>query len=253
MKENQIIIKIKNLVKRYPKTEKPALNGIDFDVFQGEFFGLLGPNGSGKTTLISILCGLLHPSSGDAEIYGHSIKNKSQKIRQIIGLVPQDIALYPTLTLRQNLHFFAKLYHIPRKVINERIDKYLEVAQLTDNADQLVKGFSGGMKRRANLIAGMLHEPKIIFLDEPTVGVDTISRYVLFATLKNFNKEGKTLIYTTHYLEEAQKLCSRIGIIKEGNIVTHGSPQELVTRTEGAKDLADVFIKVAGIDLRKEE
>lgn len=243
------MISIENVKKRYPKAEGFALNGMNLQIKAGEFFGLLGPNGCGKTTLISILCGLLRATEGNIQINGHTVPRYLKKVKPLMGLVPQDIALYPTLTIRENLKFFGHLYGIKGKLLKQRIDKYLEVGRLTQCADNLVSTYSGGMKRRANLAAGLLHEPKIMFLDEPTVNVDPQSRNVIFEILQELNQAGTTIIYTTHYLEEAQHLCSRVAIVDQGAVVTEGTPNELIKSTN-SKDLGEVFMNLTGKHLR---
>lgn len=248
--KNKPIIKVKNLVKQYQKAKKTALKEINLEVVQGEFFGLLGPNGSGKTTLISILCGLLSATRGEATICDYSTRHNLKEIKPLIGLVPQDIALYPNLSLQHNLEFFASLYGLAGKLKRDRITKYLEMACLTQFADNPIKTFSGGMKRRANLAAGLLHEPTLLFLDEPTVNVDPQSRNVIFESLRALIEMGTTIVYTTHYLEEAEQLCSRIAIIDTGEFITEGSPDELVASVPGCHDLGEVFLRLTGKQLR---
>ena len=247
---NGPIISIKGLVKQYPKAQSAALKKINLEIAEGDFFGLIGPNGSGKTTLISILCGLLAPSDGEATIAGHNVKNQFQNVGRLIGLVPQDIALYPSLSVRQNLNFFGRLYGLRGNLLKERIAKYLKVARLEEFADRPVQDFSGGMKRRANLVTGLIHEPQIIFLDEPTVGVDPQSRNVIYEALEALNKEGKTLIYTTHYLQEAESFCKDVAVIDDGQIIAQGGPQSLIEQSPGCKDLIDVFLHLTGKNLR---
>lgn len=240
-------IEIKQLTKRYFGSSQQALNGVDLCIQKGEFFGLLGPNGCGKTTLFSILCGLLPPSSGTANVCGHPLNTEITQIRHKLGVIPQDIALYPMLSLRQNLYFFAKLYGLSSVLRHERIKKYLKIACLEDKADNLIIELSGGMKRRANLVAGMLHEPELIFLDEPTVGVDTVSRQVIFNALQSLNQAGKTIVYTTHYLEEAEQYCSKLALMRQGKIIASGSPQQLIAATPECQNLSDVFMRLMGI------
>lgn len=202
--------------------------------------------------MISILCGLIAASGGQADIEGQSVGKRLKKTLSLIGLVPQDFALYPTLTLKQNLHFFGQLYGLHGQLLQDRIKKYMAIARLESYADRQVKDFSGGMKRRANLVLGLIHEPKIIFLDEPTVGVDPQSRNVIYETLQVLNQEGKTLIYTTHYLHEAETYCSRVAVIDDGQVITQGSPRELIANSPNCKDMIEVFLHLTGKDLRDE-
>ena len=244
------IIEIKNLYKKYKNAEGFSVNDFSMDIAEGEIFGILGPNGAGKTTLISMLCGLIKPSAGNFHIDGMSPKNKSTEIQKIIGIVPQEYALYPTLSSRENLMFFGALYGLKNSLLKSRIDEGLRRVGLFDNADKKIKHFSGGMKRRCNLIAGILHEPKLLFLDEPTVGVDVQSRNVIMEYLQELNKKGTTIIYTSHHLQEAEEFCTRIAIIDKGQLYAIGSPRELIEKTPNAHNLEDVFIALTGKELR---
>ncbi|NNM60167.1 MAG: ABC transporter ATP-binding protein [Legionellales bacterium] len=244
------IIIATNLFKQYHGSPTQALQGLNLSVKEGEFFGLLGPNGSGKTTTISILCGLISQTSGDVEIAGKHIPGHLNAIKPLIGLVPQDIALYPTLTFVENLRFLGQLYGLPSSLLRERIDQCIEIAGLKNFTKKAIKTFSGGMKRRANLAAGLLHQPRILFLDEPTVNVDPQSRNVIFEILQKLNEKGTTIIYSTHYLEEAQQLCHRVAIIEQGRSLCQDTPQNLINNTAGSRDLGDVFITLTGRHLR---
>jgi len=199
------IIEIRELTKFYKGTDEPAINNISLDIFNGEIFGLLGPNGAGKTTTIFILCGLFAPTTGNVKINGLDIRTDLDQVKQIIGVVPQDVALYPTLTALENLRFFGNMFGLRGKELDDRIFQKLQFFGLEKYARKRVDKYSGGMKRRVNLIAGLLHEPKILFLDEPTVGIDVQSRIVILDYLKEINKAGTTIIYTSHYMEEAEK------------------------------------------------
>lgn len=197
-----------------------AVKALDLEVEEGEIFGLLGPNGAGKTTAISMVCGVLTPSRGTASIAGFDIVKQSYDARRALGLVPQDLALYEDLSARQNLSFFGKLYALSGAELSERIDWALEVAGLSERAGDQVKDFSGGMKRRLNLVTGLLHKPKLLILDEPTVGVDPQSRNHLFETVRTLNKQhGMTVIYTSHYMEEVEALCERVAIVDHGQLI----------------------------------
>ena len=235
---------------QYPKMARPALRGFDLSVDEGEVFGLLGPNGAGKTTAIAILCSLLRPTRGTVSIRGLDIRRNPKRIREWMGIVPQDIALYPTLTARENLRYFGRLYGMGGGALEPRIEECLEWVGLTEKADQPVKTYSGGMKRRANLAAGCLHSPRLLFLDEPTVGIDPQSRNLILERLALLGRDGTTLIYTTHYMEEAESLCSRILILDEGRTIAQGTPRELIATTPGCASLADVFFALTGKQLR---
>jgi ABC-2 type transport system ATP-binding protein len=244
------IIEIENLTKVFKNATEPAVNGISFSINRNEIFGLLGPNGAGKTTTISILCGLFPPTSGKILIDGKSLQHKLASIKQIVGIVPQDIALYPTLTARENLDFYGHMYGLKGKDLKDKIDIWLQKLGLIDAANRLVSTYSGGMKRRVNLIAGVLHSPKILFLDEPTVGVDVQSRNVIIEHLKEINAAGTTIIYTSHHLEEAENFCTQVSIIDHGKILTQGSPEELIANNPGATSLENVFLNLTNRKLR---
>ncbi|MEI6887659.1 MAG: ABC transporter ATP-binding protein [Bacteroidales bacterium] len=244
------IIEIKDLVKIYKGSDEPAIKGISLDVYQGEIFGLLGPNGAGKTTTISILCGLFNASSGSARIDGMDIHANRDKIKHVIGVVPQDVALYPTLTAWENLTFFGNMYGLRGAPLRKKIAEGFSVFGLEKHADKMIANCSGGIKRRINLIAGLLHDPKVIFLDEPTVGIDVQSRVVILDYLKELNKKGTTVIYTSHYMEEAEKLCNRVAIIDRGEVISIGNPRELVAEHPEFKDLENIFLYLTGKDLR---
>lgn len=226
----QSIIEIKNITKKYKNADRIALNDLSLEVGSGEIFGLLGPNGAGKTTLISVLCGLVKATSGTFKIDNLTYKESSRKIKQIIGVVPQEYALYPTLTAYENLLYFGTMLGLSKKNIKIEILSNLTKLGLVDFAHKKVETFSGGMKRRVNLIAGMLHNPKVLFLDEPTVGVDVQSKKVIMNHLLELNKSGTTIIYTSHHLSEAENFCSRVAIVDNGNIITQGTPSELIKK-----------------------
>ena len=247
---NPAIIEIQNLTKTFKHATEPAVDGISFSIYRNEIFGLLGPNGAGKTTTISILCGLFPPSSGKVLIDGKNLHSELPSIKNIIGIVPQDIALYPTLTARENLEFYGSMYGLFGKDLKDKIDIWLEKLGLTDAAKRQVSTYSGGMKRRVNLIAGVLHNPKILFLDEPTVGVDVQSRNVILEHLKAINLTGTTIIYTSHHMEEAEHFCTRVSIIDNGKILTQGTPGELISNNAGSTNLENVFLNLTCRKLR---
>jgi ABC-2 type transport system ATP-binding protein len=219
------MLEVKNISKSYGKLV--AVSGVSFRADRGETIGLLGPNGAGKTTTVSIIAGLLSPDSGEVLVEGKQVKSDTDPVKLKIGLVPQDMVLYDQLSARDNLTFFAALYSISGAKAKQAIKDALELVALSDRADDKVKTFSGGMKRRLNLAAALLHDPQILLLDEPTVGVDPQSRNAIFDNLEVLKKRGKTLIYTTHYMEEAERLCDRIVIVDHGKVVANDTLQGL--------------------------
>jgi ABC-2 type transport system ATP-binding protein len=225
------ILVVEDLEKSYG--DNHAVRGVSFRVARGEIFGLLGPNGAGKTTTISMLTGLFPPDAGTVTVDGLDLKTQLAAVKAKLGLVPQEFALYPTLSARQNLTFFGKIYGLRGKQLSNRVKEVLEMIGLTDKADKAVETYSGGMKRRVNIGAGLLHKPDLLFLDEPTVGVDPQSRNAIFENVEALNREGMTVIYTTHYMEEAQRLCHRVGIIDTGKMVALDTPSALIRSLGG--------------------
>ncbi|MFN8381254.1 MAG: ATP-binding cassette domain-containing protein [Anaerolineales bacterium] len=219
------ILEVKDLIKNYGDFQ--AVKGVTFNIEEGEIFSLLGPNGAGKTTTISMLSTLYTPTSGDATIDGHSITKDPMGVRNVIGVVPQDLALYEDLTAKENLIFWGQMYGLSGKSLTNRVDEVLEQIGLTDKAKDRVKTYSGGMKRRVNIGVGLLHKPKLLFMDEPTVGIDPQSRRAILDTVKDLNQQGMTLLYTTHYMEEAEELSTRVGIIDHGELIAIGTQKEL--------------------------
>jgi ABC-2 type transport system ATP-binding protein len=251
MEENSsFAVVIEDLAKQYAGSGRMALDGLSLTIGAGEIFGLLGPNGAGKTTAISILSTVLEPSRGRVAICGIDSLAHPKPARRCIGLVPQEIALYPELTVQENLSFFGRLHGLGGRHLKRSIDNALLCVGLAQSARRKVSTFSGGMKRRANLAAGMLHEPRILFLDEPTVGVDAQSRQMIMEKLLEIKKGGSTMIYTTHYMEEAQQLCNRIAIMDKGRILVMGKPGELLDAHPLCNDLGELFITLTGKDLR---
>lgn len=246
---NTAIIEIENLTKIFKNAPEPAVNDISFSINRHEIFGLLGPNGAGKTTTISMLCGLFAPSSGKVLINGQNLHTGAMQLKKIIGVVPQDIALYPTLNARENLAFYGSMYGLHGKQLKDRIESWLQQLGLTEAAKRKISTYSGGMKRRINLIAGILHQPQLLFLDEPTVGVDVHSRTVIIEHLKKINAEGTTIIYTSHHMEEAENFCTRVSIIDQGKILTLGTAAELI-KQNGADNLETVFLNLTKRKLR---
>ncbi|HSV84979.1 MAG TPA: ATP-binding cassette domain-containing protein, partial [Levilinea sp.] len=219
------ILEVNNLVKHYG--DFAAVKGVSFHIERGEIFSLLGPNGAGKTTTISMLSTLLTPTAGDAIIGGHSISGDPLAVRKIIGVVPQEIALYEELTARENLLFWGRMYGLSGADLNRRAEQGLEQVGLSDRARSRVQTYSGGMKRRLNIAVGLLHSPQMLFMDEPTVGIDPQSRRSILDSVKALNQQGLTVLYTTHYMEEAQELSQRVGIIDHGLMIACGNQKEL--------------------------
>ncbi len=227
------ILIAKELRKTFGDNE--AVKGISFSVLRGEIFSLLGPNGAGKTTTINMLSCLIEPTGGTAEIAGHAIPGDSLNVRRAIGVVPQEIALYDSLSARHNLEFWGRLYDMNGKALAQRIDEVLEIVGLSDRAKDKVKTFSGGMKRRINIAAGLLHRPRLLFMDEPTVGIDPQSRRRILDMVRELRDGGMTVLYTTHYMEEAEQLSDRVGIIDQGRLIALGTQAEL-TRVVGEQE-----------------
>ena len=238
------MIDLLNLSKSYADSENPAVNNLSLTIGKNETFGLLGPNGAGKTTTISMLCGLIQPTSGSISIKGLNYKENSTQLKQLIGVVPQDVALYPTLTGKENLEFYGAMYGVPKVILNNRISSWLKEFEMEKSANKRVSSYSGGMKRRINLIAGILHQPEILILDEPTVGVDVQSRSDIMHHLKALNSAGMTIIYTSHHMEEAEHLCSEVAIINNGKIITRGNPVGLIENHNDCRNLEEVFLKL---------
>jgi len=242
-------ITVSNLTKTYRNSGIQALAGVSFSIEAGEIFGLLGPNGAGKTTTLSILCGVLGATSGAIFINGE--KTNHRRLAEIIGFVPQTLALYDSLTTRENLYFFGRIHGLNRKLLKRRVDECLETAGLSDSADRLVSTFSGGMKRRANLVAALIHHPSIIILDEPTVGIDAQSRNAIIERLRTINSTWKsTIIYATHYMEEAEQLCSRVAVIDHGMVIKTGEPEKLIAERSDCRNLEELFLSLTGRSLR---
>jgi ABC-2 type transport system ATP-binding protein len=223
---NTIAIEVKNLHKAFGEIH--AVAGVNFEVEKGEIFSLLGPNGAGKTTTLSMLSCLLHPDEGDAVVLGHSIRKDAMGVKSVLGVVPQEIALYEDLSGRENLIFWGKMYGLRGSALKARVDEVLEVIGLTDRARHRVGKYSGGMKRRVNIGVALLHKPRVIYMDEPTVGIDPQSRRSILDSVVALKNQGMTVLYTTHYMEEAQELSDHIAIMDRGKIIASGTNAELI-------------------------
>lgn len=248
------VLRADGLEKRFGDLK--AVDGVSFEISHGETFGLLGPNGAGKTTSISIIAGLLESDGGSVTVGGESITTSSTRGKGSIGLVPQELAIYPDLTAEENLFFFGRLYGMSGSDLEKRVDEVLEVVGLDDRRSDLTKEYSGGMKRRLNIGIGLLHKPQLLILDEPTVGVDPQSRNAILESVENLSGEGMAVLYTTHYMEEAERLCDRVAIIDEGKIKAEGTRRELVSmvgqkdriRVDGGGDIDGAVDRVREID-----
>jgi ABC-2 type transport system ATP-binding protein len=219
------LVVVTDLVKRFG--DHAAVDGVSFTIREGEIFGLLGPNGAGKTTTISMISCLIPPTSGEVSVGGHSVAKDSAKVKRALGVVPQEIALYPTLTALENLRFWGRMYGLSGAVLAQRVDEALDTAGLADRAKERVETYSGGMKRRINIAAGIMHHPRLLIMDEPTVGIDPQSRNHILETVKELNRRGMTVLYTSHYMEEVEFLCDRVGIMDHGRIIALGTIDEL--------------------------
>lgn len=250
MQEQENIIEVKNLSKHFDNIK--AVEDISFNVKKGEIFGFLGPNGAGKSTTINILTTLLHPDTGNVVLNGFNVKEEKDEVRNSFGIVFQDPSLDSELTAKENLEFHGVMYNVPKKIRQERVDSLLKYVDLWERKDDLVKTFSGGMKRRLEIARGLIHHPKILFLDEPTLGLDTQTRNYLWEYIKKLNKEeAMTVFFTTHYLEEAEKIADNIAIIDHGKIVMNGTVDFIKKQTK-THSLEEAFLKLTGKTIREE-
>jgi ABC-2 type transport system ATP-binding protein len=247
---NEPIVRIQSITKKYKGSAHPAINNLSLDIPAGSVFGLLGPNGAGKSTLVMMLCGLMEPDAGSIQLLGMDVRAKGSAVRNQIGVAPQDIALFPTLTAFENLFYFGKMYGLKSDVIRKRVTDYLEIFSLSDKAQKRVQTFSGGMKRRLNLIAALLHDPKLLILDEPTSGVDVQSRNILLDYLVTLKTKQITIIYSSHFLQEAEKICTRMAVIDEGKLIIQGIPLDLIGEHEECTTLESLFLKLTGKHIR---
>ena len=247
MSESAIIME--HLGKQYQ--DVTALDNLSLQVGKGELFGLLGPNGAGKTTTISILCGLLKPTAGQASICGYDIQKDSSKVKETIGVCIQETAIYPYLTGAENIDLFGNLHTLDKATLKARQSMLLSKMGLIEDANRRASKYSGGMKRRLSLILTLIHDPQVIFLDEPTVAMDPQSRHAVWDFIQELKKQNKTIILTTHYMEEAEALCDRIGIIDHGKLIALGTPKGLI-QENSVNNLEEVFIKLTGRNIREE-
>jgi ABC-2 type transport system ATP-binding protein len=238
-------INIEGLAFQYPRQEGIRFKNFNLKIIAGERFGLFGPNGAGKTTLMNLMTGIIKYSSGSIRLLGHEINDHPKYINKIFGFVPQDFSFYPQLTARENLTFYGAWYGMDKKQTSVRSDELLEVLGLSDDGNRLLGTFSGGMKRRINLAIGVIHKPKVLFLDEPTVGVDVQSRHAIINYLKKQNETGTTLIYTSHQLEEAAELCNKIAMMDDGKIIAHDSLESLLLK-HGHEGMEGLFLELTG-------
>lgn len=244
-------ISVQNLHKTYKGALEPSLKGLSFSFPKGAIVGLLGPNGAGKTTTISILCGLVKADSGQVSIFDlPQDAAHREAIKKQVGIVPQQIALFPQLTAIENLVYFGNLYGLKGKTLRSRIDDHLQQFGLENSANKEIHRFSGGMKRRTNIIAAILHDPKLLVLDEPTAGVDVQSRSMILQFLREYNRKGVSIVYTSHLLEEAQTICSEVAIIDEGRLIVQGTPGALIQENAHCNNLEDVFLHYTGHAVR---
>jgi len=245
----EVAIVIDNLTKRFE--DVTAVDGLSLEVEKGELFGLLGPNGAGKTTTINVLCGLLEPTSGSVRVGGCDAQKELNKVKELIGVCPQDTAVFSYLTGRENVELFGNLHAMPKEKLKKNTEELLRKLDLLDDANRRVGKYSGGMRRRLNLIMALVNDPEIAFLDEPTVAMDVQSRHAVWDFIKDLKKQNKTVILTTHYMEEAEELCDRVGIIDYGKLIALGTPEQLKDKF-GAKNLEKVFIQLTGRRIREE-
>ncbi|MCQ2532826.1 MAG: ABC transporter ATP-binding protein [Saccharofermentans sp.] len=246
------VVKLEGLIKKYDN--KPVVDGLTLDIKEGEIFGLLGPNGAGKSTTMNMICSLLKPTAGNIELFGMDIKKDAKKIKPLIGYIPQDLAIYGNLKAWENVELFTSLYDVKGADLKKAIDDSLEFVELTDRRNSYAKTFSGGMKRRLNIACALGHKPKLLIFDEPTVGIDPQSRNFILEKIKKANSNGTTVIYTSHYMEEVEAVCTRVAIMDNGKIVAIGTKEELKNMVRKSPDedisLEQVFLTLTGKTLR---
>lgn len=249
---NDTVVKLDGLIKKYDN--RPVVDGLSLEIKEGEIFGLLGPNGAGKSTTMNMICSLLKPTAGNIEVYGMDIKKDIGKIKPLIGYIPQELAIYGSLKAWENVELFTSLYDIKGKELKKTIDEALDFVGLSEKRNSYAKTFSGGMKRRLNIACALGHKPKLLIFDEPTVGIDPQSRNFILEKIKAINKMGTTVIYTSHYMEEVEAICSKVAIMDNGKIVACGTKEELKNMVRKNPDeevsLEQVFLTLTGKKLR---
>jgi len=247
---SEAAIELINVKRHYHGAPKPAVSNMNLRIERGSVFGLLGPNGAGKSTTVMMLCGLMFPDEGSVKILGMDTREDSEEIRRQVGVATQDVALMPSLTAYENLLYFGRMYGLRAADIKKSIERDLHIFGLTNKANKRVQTFSGGMKRRLNLIAALLHDPQILILDEPTTGVDVQSRNMILDFLIDLKKHGTTIIYTSHLMEEAEKICTDLAIVDEGQLVEHGTPGAMLGAHPECRNLEQYFLKITGKNIR---
>jgi ABC-2 type transport system ATP-binding protein len=247
---DQPAIDVSGLTVTYPSGSGPAVDGVDLTVGAGELFGLLGPNGAGKTTIIAVLCGLLKPTAGRVRLLGVDPAARPSEARRRFSLAPQDVALYAGLTPRENLTYFGRMQGLSGRRLKDRVAECLGFCGLDEHADRRLARCSGGVKRRANLAVALLGRPPLMFLDEPTVGIDVHSRNAILDRLTDLNRAGITMLYTSHYMEEVQRLCDRVAVVDRGRVLVVGRRDDLLAAAPGCRSLEDLFLQLTGRDLR---
>lgn len=247
------ILHVENLKKSYSGLNRQVLSGLCLTIGRGEIYGFLGPNGAGKTTTVNILSGLLKEDEGTVEMFGKPYEENRDYIKHRIGIVPQNIAVFPELTAYENLKIFGSVYGMEPSILKSRINELLEMFGLIEFRNKRVSTFSGGMKRSVNLMVGIMHKPELLILDEPTVGIDVQSKVVILESLQRLNKEGVTILYTSHDMEEAQRICTRVGIIDGGKLVAEDTPEQLMAAYPSCDDLEAIYLCITGRKLRNTE
>lgn len=246
------VVKLDGLIMKYDN--RAVVDGLSLEIREGEIFGLLGPNGAGKSTTMNMICSLLKPTAGKIELFGHDIRTENSKVKPMIGYIPQDLAIYGNLKAWENVELFTSLYGIKGQKLKDEIDRSLEFVGLSDKRDSFAKTFSGGMKRRLNIACALGHRPKLLIFDEPTVGIDPQSRNFILEKIKDVNRDGTTVIYTSHYMEEVEAICTRVAIMDNGKIVAIGTTEELKNMVRKTPDedvsLEEVFLTLTGKKLR---
>jgi ABC-2 type transport system ATP-binding protein len=247
---SEFAIELSHVTRQYADAPRPAVSDLSIQIKKGSVFGFLGPNGAGKSTTVMMLCGLMRPDTGTVTVLGMDTAENSDEIRSQIGVATQEVALLPTLTAYENLMYFGRMYGLPAAEIKKSIERDLHIFGLTNKANKQVHTFSGGMKKRLNLIAALLHNPKVLILDEPTAGVDVQSRNMILDFLIDLKKNGTTIIYSSHLMEEAEKICTHLAIVDEGKLIETGTPSSLLQGHPECRTLEQYFLKITGKNIR---